>query len=118
MGFNHFNRHKKTEYDAYSSKELDSVAQKPSKYEVIMLRESYAANEITIDVLVNFFHKRKEEALRLSIELQQKHQILCGTFTRDIAETKILDVAEFLQKQNFSIKCIMQKERQHAVKKP
>ena len=83
----------------------------PSMYEVILLADDEITMELTIDIFKEFFHKSNEDAQYLSIQMQQTGKATSGVFTRDIAETKILDVTEFLQRNEYPIKCIMQKEQ-------
>ena len=90
----------------------------PSMYEVFLVNDGQTPMDFFTLVLQKFFNKSQEEATYITLETHKRGQGLCGKFTRDVAETKITLVSDYAHKYNYEIKCVMQKEPCHAIKKP
>ena len=70
---------------------------KPSLYRVIMLNDDYTPMEFVIEVLQIFFSMDREKAIQTMLAVHTAGQATCGIFTRDVAETKSLQVNQYAQ---------------------
>lgn len=90
----------------------ERVVQKyPHMYEVILLNDSYTPMDFVILVLKKLFGKNDDEAVNIMMQTHTEGQGNCGIFTRDVAETKMIQVIEFARTNNYPLKCIIRKKR-------
>lgn len=84
--------------------------EEPSLYRVILLNDDYTTMEFVIHVLETVFHKPLPEATRIMLNVHKKGAGLCGVYTREIAETKVVEVHAMAAENQFPLKCTMEKE--------
>ena len=90
---------------------LDEVKLKHSKkYKVIMLNDNYTSMDFVVDVLMSIFHKTYDEAKDIMLEIHNKDKAVCGIYTYEIAETKVMQVARKAKESEFPLKTIMEEE--------
>ena len=68
---------------------------RPSMYNVVLLNDDYTPMEFVVETLELFFSMDRERATRIMLQVHTEGRAVCGTFTRDIAETKSAQVNEF-----------------------
>jgi len=83
---------------------------RPPLYKVMLLNDDYTPMDFVVFVLKQFFHKGHEAAITIMLEVHNRGSGLCGTFTRDIAETKIEQVVAAARKNEHPLQCVMEKE--------
>lgn len=82
----------------------------PSKYKVFVLNDDYTSMDFVIDILITIFHKSYEEAENVMLEIHKKDRGLCGVYTHEIAETKVMQVIKKAQESGFPLKATMEEE--------
>lgn len=82
----------------------------PKKYKVYLLNDDYTTMEFVIDILMGVFHKSYEEAQNIMLEVHQKQRGLCGVYTHEIAETKVMQVITKAKDNGFPLKATMEEE--------
>jgi len=82
---------------------------KPSLYKVVMLNDDYTPMDFVVYLLKTFFKKNHEEASKIMLEVHNKGAAICGIFTFEIAETKILKVINTSRNNGFPLLCILEK---------
>ena len=82
----------------------------PKKYKVYILNDDYTSMDFVIDILMRFFHKSYEEAENIMLEVHKKERGLCGIYTKEIAETKVMQVKKKAQESGFPLKAMMEEE--------
>ena len=85
------------EGSSLATKTADPIVKKPSLYRVILLNDNYTPMEFVVHVLQNFFGLDKEKATQIMLAVHTKGKGVCGIFTREVAETKSMQVNNFSQ---------------------
>jgi ATP-dependent Clp protease adaptor protein ClpS len=88
--------------------ELD--LQEPKKYKVFLLNDDFSTMDFVIDVLVRVFRKSVDEASVIMMNIHNKGKELCGTYTYEIASTKVAQVKTMAREKGFPLKAIMEEE--------
>jgi len=90
---------------------IDEISIKhPKKYKVLILNDDYTSMEFVIDILMTIFHKSYEEAERIMLEVHKKDKGVCGIYTHEIAETKIMQVHKKARESGFPLRAEMEEE--------
>lgn len=87
--------------------EKSRATKRPSMYEVVLMNDDATPQEFIVAVLEDIFHKNAEDAVDITLETHNEGQASCGMFTRDIAETKMIQVIDMARANGFPLKCIM-----------
>ena len=82
----------------------------PKKYKVYLHNDDYTSMDFVIDILITVFHKSYEEAEAIMIEVHKKEKGLCGAYTYEIAETKVVQVTKKAKESGFPLKVTMEEE--------
>lgn len=83
---------------------------KPSLYRVLLLNDDYTPMEFVVHVLEKFFNKGQEEATQIMLLVHQNGVGICGTFTYEVAETKVTQVIDAARRNQHPLQCTMEKE--------
>ncbi|MCU0237048.1 MAG: ATP-dependent Clp protease adapter ClpS [Acidobacteria bacterium] len=79
--------------------------QPPAMYRVILHNDHYTSMEFVVDILVNVFHKPESEAKNIMLDVHRRGSGVCGTYSYDIARTKVTRVLALARQQEFPLKC-------------
>ena len=82
---------------------------KPSLYKVLILNDDYTPMEFVVYLLKSFFNKSNEEATKIMLHVHQNGIGVCGIFSYEIAETKVIQVLDTSRKNNLPLQCTMEK---------
>ena len=82
----------------------------PKKYKVFLLNDDYTSMDFVVDILINIFHKSYSQAEAIMLDIHKKEQGLCGVYTHEIAETKVMQVHKKAKDNGFPLRAIMEEE--------
>ncbi len=82
--------------------------QPPSRYVVVLLNDDYTPMDFVVNVLQMFFNKTEDEATQIMLEVHYKGKGICGTYTCDIAATKVSQVNAFSREHQHPLLCKME----------
>lgn len=82
----------------------------PPKYKVYLLNDNYTSMDFVVEILTNVFYKSAEDAENIMLEIHKKERGLCGVYTHEIAETKVIQVERRAKDSGFPLKATMEKE--------
>lgn len=82
---------------------------KPSPYKVLLLNDDYTPMEFVVLVLKRFFNMDIDAATRVMLHVHQKGVGVCGTFSYEVAETKVTQVMDFARKNEHPLQCTLEK---------
>jgi ATP-dependent Clp protease adaptor protein ClpS len=83
--------------------------EKPPMYNVVLLNDDYTPMDFVIDVLCRFFNMDSDKATDIMLEIHYKGKGLCGTYTAEIAETKVEQVNQYALENEHPLQCVMEK---------
>ncbi|MGE4657307.1 MAG: ATP-dependent Clp protease adapter ClpS [Gammaproteobacteria bacterium] len=89
--------------------EVRPQLKKPSLYRVILLNDDYTPMEFVVQILQDVFSLERNAATRIMLEVHTKGKGVCGTFTYEIAETKVAQVEDLAQQHQHPLFCTMEK---------
>ncbi len=82
---------------------------KPSKYQVVLLNDDYTPMEFVVEILEQFFSLDRQQATQVMLHVHTKGKGICGVYTREIAETKVMQVNEYSRENQHPLLCEMEK---------
>ncbi len=85
--------------------ERKSELKQPPMYQVVMLDDDYTPMDFVVEVLCEFFHVDKEKATRIMMLVHTKGKASCGTFSKDVAETKVGQVIRYARDNQHPLLC-------------
>lgn len=77
--------------------------QTPRLYRVLLHNDDYTTMEFVVHVLVRFFGKSETEAARIMLEVHHAGSGVAGTYTRDVAETRVEQVTSEARREGFPL---------------
>ena len=86
-----------------------SRTKQPTPYRVLMLNDDYTPMEFVVLCLQRFFRMDMEAATRAMLHVHQKGVGVCGTFSYEVAETKVAQVMEFARQHQHPLQCTLEK---------
>ena len=84
--------------------------EKPKLYKVILLNDDYTPMEYVVILLKKIFNKSDNEAVNIMLMVHKKGAGVCGIYTKEIAETKVVTVLKMAKSDQHPLKCIMEEE--------
>ncbi len=83
---------------------------KPSLYKVILLNDDYTPMDFVVMVLQRVFRMTIEDATQVMLQVHQRGVGVCGVFTYEVAETKVMQVMDYARRNEHPLQCTMEKE--------
>jgi ATP-dependent Clp protease adaptor protein ClpS len=80
----------------------------PKMYKVLLFNDDYTTMEFVIEVLMRFFGFNLERAQQIMLKVHNEGSAVCGVYSRDVAESKINQVAEFAKQHGHPLRCGME----------
>jgi len=96
-----------TQHDLVVEKEAARTAP-PPMYQVVLLNDDYTPMEFVVKVLQKFFRKNQEEATRIMLQVHHEGRGVCGVYPRDVAATRISQVAQYARERQHPLQCVME----------
>lgn len=88
--------------------EGELLVKEPEQYKVILLNDDYTSMDFVVEVLMSIFHKTYQEAEQIMLDIHRKDRGVCGVYTYEIAETKIMQVSRLAREQGYPLKATME----------
>ena len=94
--------------DGLAVQESRPKLKKPPMYQVVLLNDDFTPMEFVVHILERFFSKDRAQATRIMLQVHTNGKGLCGTYVREIAETKVAQVNEYARGSNHPLLCEME----------
>lgn len=88
--------------------EVQPRVNKPHMYKVVLNNDDFTPMDFVIGVLIKFFAMAKERATQVMLQVHLEGKGICGIYTRDIAETKVVQVNDFARSCEYPLLCSME----------
>ena len=89
--------------------EKKQQAKRPSMYKVLLHNDDYTTMDFVVMVLETIFHKSVEEATLIMLNVHEQGVGVAGVYPRDVAETKAMLVHDLARKNEYPLKCSVEK---------
>jgi ATP-dependent Clp protease adaptor protein ClpS len=83
-------------------------AKRPELFKVVLLNDDYTTMEFVVLVLQQVFNKPEPEAYRIMMQVHIRGRGICGSYTYEIAETKVSTVHEMAQDNGFPLRATIE----------
>ena len=77
-------------------------------YRVVLLNDDYTTMEFVVSVLEGIFQKSPAEAFRLMMQVHTQGRAACGTYTYEVAETKVAAVRDLAKREGFPLQASLE----------
>ena len=94
--------------DGLAVQEARPKLKKPPMYQVVLLNDDFTPMEFVVHILERFFSKDRAQATRIMLQVHTNGKGLCGTYVREIAETKVSQVNQYARGSNHPLLCEME----------
>ena len=81
---------------------------KPPLFKVILLNDDFTPMDFVVEILTEFFNMSQEKATQVMLQIHTKGVGVCGTYTKDVAETKVHIVNEYSREHHHPLMCAME----------
>lgn len=88
--------------------DIQPKIKKPNMYKVLLNNDDFTPMDFVVGVLVKFFAMATERATQVMLQVHLQGKGVCGIFTRDIAETKVVQVNDFARSCEYPLLCSME----------
>jgi ATP-dependent Clp protease adaptor protein ClpS len=97
-----------------NSEEVSSQSQEEilslKRYKVVLLNDDFTSMDFVVEVLMELFDHTVDSAINIMLQIHRSGRGVCGVYTYEIAETKILQVEKRAKKNEYPLKAIMEEE--------
>ena len=74
---------------------VKKVLMPPPMYCVVLLNDDFTPMDFVVEVLQKFFSMSLESATQVMLTVHTQGQAVCGVFSKDVAETKAMQVNRY-----------------------
>ncbi|EGU23832.1 ATP-dependent Clp protease adaptor protein ClpS [Campylobacter fetus subsp. venerealis NCTC 10354] len=79
-------------------------------FKVMLLNDEVTTMDFVVMILIDIFNKSKNEAIELMLKIHQSGRAICGIYTKEIAQTKQMEVLNLAKANGFPLKCVIEEE--------
>ncbi|MDA8416359.1 MAG: ATP-dependent Clp protease adapter ClpS [Betaproteobacteria bacterium] len=80
----------------------------PPFYDVVLLNDDYTPMDFVVEVLERIFSLNHEKAVQVMLKIHTEGRAVCGTYSRDIAATRVEQVLQWAREAQHPLRCIME----------
>ncbi len=80
----------------------------PKRYQVVLLNDDFTPMDFVIEVLMRFFKMSEEQATTVMWAVHNQGKGVCGVYSREVAEMKVLQVNRYAREHQYPLMCQME----------
>ncbi|HOV63036.1 MAG TPA: ATP-dependent Clp protease adaptor ClpS [Spirochaetia bacterium] len=96
-------------FEGDTSISTEDSLKEPDMFVVILHNDHYTTMDFVVEVLRAVFHKPVIEATKIMMDVHKKGKGIVGTYSYDIARTKVAQVIQMARANQFPLRCTMEK---------
>ncbi|HOP64762.1 MAG TPA: ATP-dependent Clp protease adapter ClpS [Spirochaetota bacterium] len=85
--------------------ESKEKVKEPEMFRVVLHNDNYTTMDFVVEVLMKVFHMPAAKATQVMLDVHKKGAGICGTYTFDIAVTKVEEVHLMAKEKEFPLRC-------------
>jgi len=104
-----------SDFDPFKNNDDDLAVQeakpklkRPPLYKVILLNDDFTPMDFVIEILMDFFAMSEQKATLVMLQIHTQGVGVCGTYSKDVAETKVYIVNEHSREHQHPLMCSME----------
>ncbi len=94
--------------DHLSETEVTEEVREPRQYKVLLHNDDYTTMEFVVRVLMSVFNKSEVQATEIMLMVHKSGVGVCGVYTVEVAETKVLLTTRMARNEGFPLKITME----------
>lgn len=94
--------------DGLAVEEAKPRLKQPPLFKVVLLNDDYTPMEFVVEVLQTFFSMDRSKATQVMLSVHTQGKGVCGVFTHDVAETKVVQVNDYSRQHEHPLLCAME----------
>jgi ATP-dependent Clp protease adaptor protein ClpS len=94
--------------DGVALQDAKPKLKKPPLYKVILLNDDFTPMDFVIEILMGFFAMSEQKATQVMLQIHTQGVGVCGTYSKDVAETKVYIVNEYSRSYQHPLMCSME----------
>lgn len=87
------------------------LVEEPRKFRVILHNDDFTTMDFVVKVLMMIFHKNEDEAFQLMLTVHTKGQAVAGTYSKDIAMSKVQKATKMARDAGFPLRITVEPEK-------
>ncbi len=96
--------------DVLAGVDSEVMLKRPFLYRVILLNDDYTPMDFVISILRIVFLKSSVDAISLMLEVHNRGSAVCGVYSREIAEVKVMHVMSLSRGEGHPLLCRMERD--------
>ncbi len=97
------------ESEGWTETDRKPEVREPPLYKVLLHNDDYTSMEFVVLVLEKVFSKSIPEATRIMLNVHHQGIGIAGVFPKEVAETKVAIVHDLAQKNEYPLRCSIEK---------
>jgi ATP-dependent Clp protease adaptor protein ClpS len=95
---------RKPERSGGAAVEEEIEVKEPPKMAVLLHNDDYTTMEFVIEVLIRFFRRTPDEAVKVMLSVHERGSGVAGIYPAEIAETKVNQVTEYAKGHGYPLR--------------
>jgi ATP-dependent Clp protease adaptor protein ClpS len=97
------------DFEGWVATDEKTKVAEPPLYKILLHNDNYTSMEFVVLLLEKVFHKSTAEATRIMLNIHQQGIGIAGVYHKEIAETKVAIVHNLAQKNEYPLRCSIEK---------
>ena len=97
------------DFEDWVATDQKTSVNEPPLYKVLLHNDDYTSMEFVVLLLEKVFNKSTPEATRIMLNVHQQGIGVAGVYHKEIAETKVAIVHDLAQKNEYPLRCSLEK---------